>query len=227
MRGDPGAPQRRYLRMASRRVRLGMGGVAAVLALGACGGNRYEYVANDQERTYLRVPSAWETFSLTASDDEGRVESLPSGVKRVWHVGFDSSDDPNTAHIDELAPAELVGDMSTYSLSRGRIEQMSLSQVRTLAFFGIDPVLEDPGAPPKWEVVSFDPITGPDGSQGSRVVMNVPLSDGQTWVTVDGSTLFDPVSGRMHILLLRCEASCYERSRATADEVATSWKVTP
>ncbi len=200
--------------------------VVALALAAACGSNRYDYVTNDAEGTFLKVPSAWETFSLTAADDEGRPESQPSGIERIWHVGFDAADRPDTAHLSEAAPASLVGEISTYSLSVSNTQQMSLSGLRS-AVLGFDPLLQDPGLPPQWELVAAAPITGPAGSQGTRVVVNVPNagSDGE-WITIDVSTLFDPNANRAHVLSLHCEASCYQRYRGTADLVATSWKVT-
>jgi hypothetical protein len=99
--------------------------------------------------------------------------------------------------------------------------------LRQIIFGGIDPVLQDPGTPPNWEVVSYAPVTDVKGVVGSRVVINIPSQDtpGQ-WFTLDGTELLDSANGRAYLLLMRCESQCYLNNRKAADEIATSWKVT-
>jgi hypothetical protein len=114
-----------------------------------------------------------------------------------------------------------------YALSSSDNDQVSQSSLRRIIFGGVDPVLQDPGTPAQWEVVSYAPLAASHGITGSRTVINVPSTeDPNAWVTLDGSELFDPALGRAYLLLVRCESQCYMNDRTSIDEIATSWKVT-
>jgi hypothetical protein len=207
-----------------RRV-IALAAVAAVAA--ACGGSKFQYIQNSRESTYFKLPSAWKLYRLTESDKEGRAPKLPVDTQRVWHVAFDSASQPDENHLGEAMPSALVGDVQIYAMSASDNDQIAQSNLRQLIFGGIDPVLQDPGTPPQWEVVSYSPVNTTKGVVGSRVVINIPSQDtpGQ-WFTLDGTELLDPADGRAYLLLMRCESQCYLNSRKTANEIATSWRVT-
>jgi|SRR5215213_5218410 len=202
---------------------------ALVLAgvLASCGGNEYRFVNNSAEGAFFKVPNSWKVFPLTEQDGEGRVPKLPVDTERIWHMAFDAADDPDQAHLDLDRPTDLVGDVQIYALSSSDNDQVSQSSLRRIMFGGVDPILQDPGTPAEWEVVSYAPIDASDGIIGSRTVINVPSTeDPNAWVTLDGSELFDPTLGRAYLLLMRCESQCYVNERKSIDEIATSWKVT-
>jgi hypothetical protein len=204
--------------------------VAALLLAGlmpACGQNNYQFVNNSTEGAFFKVPTDWKIFRLTEQDKQGRAETLPSETQRVWHVAFDAAAQPDESHLQLDRPTDLVGDVSIYAMSSSVNDRMSQSELRSIIFGGIDPVLQDPGTPAQWEVVSYAPIDATAGIIGSRTVINVPSTeDPGAWVTIDGSELLDPTSGRAYLLLMRCEAQCYLNERKSVDEIATSWKVT-
>jgi hypothetical protein len=196
------------------------------LALGACGSSKFHFVNNSTEGAFFKVPTGWKVFPLTVQDAEGRAEKLPSATERIWHVGFDASKQPDAAHLDLDRPTDLVGDVQIYALSSSDNDQLSQSGLRRIIFGGIDPVLQDPGTPAEWEVVSYTPIDSTNGIVGSRTVINVPSTeDPNAWVTIDGSELLDPTLGRAYLLLMRCESQCYLSERKSIDEIASSWKV--
>ena len=207
-----------------------LGGIALVVALGAlsaCGGSKYHYVDNATEGTYFKVPSAWALFHLTAEDKEGRAAALPTDTQRIWHVAFDAAKPANQSDLDATEPGAVVGDVEIYALSASDNDQASQSALRRIVFGGFDPVLQDPGTPAQWEVVSYAPIVLGNGIVGSRTVINIPsASEPNKWMTVDGSEMFDSTLGRAYLLQMRCESQCYLNSRQSVDEIATSWKVT-
>jgi hypothetical protein len=204
---------------------VGLLAFAAVVA--ACGGSSFQYVQNSSENTYFKLPSDWKLFKLTEPDKEGRPPKLPVDTQRIWHVAFDAADPPDQDHLGEAMPAAMVGDVQIYAMSSSDNDQIAQSNLRQIIFGGIDPVLQDPGTPAKWEVVSYAPITSSKGIVGSRTVINVPSEEEPgKWLTIDGSELLDPSTGRAYLLYMRCESQCYLNSRQSADEIATSWKVT-
>jgi hypothetical protein len=204
---------------------VGLLAFAAVVA--ACGGSSFQYVQNSSENTYFKLPSDWKLFKLTEPDKEGRPPKLPVDTQRIWHVAFDAADPPDQNHLGEAMPAAMVGDVQIYAMSSSDNDQIAQSNLRQIIFGGIDPVLQDPGTPPNWEVVSYAPVSDVKGVVGSRVVINIPSQDSPgKWYTLDGTELLDSASGRAYLLLMRCESQCYLNNRKAADEIATSWRVT-
>jgi hypothetical protein len=214
-------------------VRTRWGAVAAAagtvaLLVSSCGSAKYKFVDNSAEGNYLKVPSRWTLFHLTEQDAEGRPIKLPVDTQRIWHIAFDADPKPDQAHLTQPQPANVVGDVEIYALSSSDNDQVSQSRLRQIVFGGIDPILQDPGTPAKWEVVSYAPIAESNGIVGSRTVINVPSPDKpNTWLTVDGSELFDATKGRAYLLSMRCDSQCYLNTRSSIDQIATSWRVNP
>jgi hypothetical protein len=203
-----------------------LGALALVGLLAGCFSNKYSYVNNSAEGTFFKVPSGWTIYRLTEKEKEGRPEALPSSVETIWHVAFDASADPDQAHLQDVPPVDLVGEVQILALSASANDQVSATVLRQ-NLFGVDPILQDPGLPAKWEVVSYAPIQAANGVVGSRSVINVPVEgEPGKYITLDGSELLDPSTGRAYLLLMRCESQCYLSNQKSADEVATSWKVT-
>ncbi len=207
--------------------------MTAFAIVASCGGSKFIYINNGAEKTFFKVPGAWKLYRLTQTDLEGRLPASSKSSEILWHVAFDQSSAPDASHLDEKSPGAVVGSAEIYGLSNGVSDQMSISRVRTLAMTpfdstktGFDPILQDPGVPAKWEVVSNAMVNSPKGLQGTRVVVNVPADDtGKSWTTVDSITMFDAARGRAYLLTLWCEAACYKQNRGAIDEIATSWKV--
>ena len=212
-------------RWGARSVGVGAGLVVA-LVLTSCGGSKFQFVNNSTEGNFLKVPSKWTLYHLTQQDSEGRPAKAPVDTQRIWHIAFDADPQPQQDHLTVNRPANVVGDVAIHALSSSDNDQVSQSKLRELIFGGVDPVLQSPGTPPQWEVVSYVPITEGNGIVGSRTVINVPSQDQpNAWITVDGSELFDPANGRAYILSMRCDSQCYLNSRQSVDEVANSWRV--
>ena len=214
--------------MLGGRVTAGVVGALSVACiLSACGASKYQFVNNSTEGAYFKVPTSWSVFHLTEQDQEGRAPKLPTATERIWHIGFDADHHPDQAHLDQDRPNSVVGDVQIYALSSADNDTLSQSSLRRIIFGGVDPVLQDPGTPAAWEVVSYTPVDSSNGIIGSRTVINVPSTDDpNAWVTIDGTELIDPTLGRAYMLLMRCESQCYVNQRKSIDEIATSWKVT-
>ena len=122
----------------------------------------------------------------------------------------------------------VAGSAQIFALSAAYREQLSMSEVRSQAFLGVDPLF----APEeligtKVRVVSYAPLHAGAGVSGSRVVANLNLSDDDVpqWVTRDVSLLFDLRNSRVFLLSLGCESECYLQNRTEIDRVASSWTV--
>jgi hypothetical protein len=201
-------------------------GLGVGLLLSSCGANKYTYVDNGRENTYLRVPAAWKVFTV---DGEGsRPTALPDSVETVWHVAFDASDQPSVKHttaIDALPPSSVdkpVGQLQIYKVQGSFNQELSLSSARSTVL-GIDPLGVPDDVKDLVEIVSYTPIAK-DGLQGSRVVYNLH-NEGDPWQTVDATTLFDQSRNRFYVLRIGCTSACFKANQNAISQIATSWKV--
>jgi hypothetical protein len=206
--------------------------VAVVVMAAACGGSDFRYVSNTTENLFFKVPKGWKQFKLTDTDKDGRPQTIPAGIDRIWHYGYDSSDAPSEAHLNEIAPEKPVAQAVVWQLLESSNDRMSLSRARSIAFnMEADPLLQDPGAPAAWELVPIGGVsdvrlTFPKGVTGTRVAINVPTPDDpKVFRTVDATTLLDPSNKRLYILVLSCSSQCYLDNRQVIDTVAESWTV--
>jgi hypothetical protein len=210
---------------------LGLFGAAVVLAA-ACGGSDFRYVSNTTENLFFKVPKGWKQFKLTDTDKDGRPQTIPAGIDRVWHYAYDSSDVPSEAHLSELTPEKPVAQAMVWQLLESSNDRMSLSRARSIAFdMDADPLLQEPGVPAAWELVPIGGasdvrISFPKGVTGTRVAINVPTpADPKVFRTVDATTVLDPTNKRLYMFVLSCSSQCYLDNRQVINTVAESWTV--
>jgi hypothetical protein len=211
--------------------RLGSLLVAAGLVAAACGGSDSKYISNTQENLFFKVPKSWKQYKIAGTDGEGRVAELPSGFDRIWQYAFDADPARNPA-VSIQDAAKPVARAEVWALGTAESDRMSLSRTREIAFnIGIDPLLYDPGAPPKWAVVDMNGkanirLEFPKGVTGTRMAINVPNKDDPTkFHTIDAATLVDPLQKRVYLLIQTCSSQCYLDNRKVIDSVAESWTV--
>jgi hypothetical protein len=201
-------------------------GLAGALVLASCGENKYTYIDNGEENTYIRVPSAWKVFDVNG--DGVRPAALPDSVETIWHVAFDASAKPSVKHttaIDALPPTSVdkpVGQLQIYNVQGSFNQELSLTTARSTVL-GIDPLGVPDDVKDLVEIVSYTPIAR-DGLQGSRVVYNLH-NEGDPWQTVDATTLFDQSRNRFYVLRIGCTSSCFKDNQDAISQIATSWKV--
>ena len=205
---------------------MGVGLVALAALLGACGTDKWTYVDNGAENTYIRVPHEWKVFKIDKEGD--RPSAFPDSVESVWHVAFDASDKPsldNTVALDALPPASVdkpVGQLQIFQVTGSFNQELSLTTARSSAL-GIDPLGVPDEVKDLVEIVNYSPIAH-DGLQGSRVIYNLH-NEGEPWQTVDATTLFDQSRNRFYVLRIGCTSECFNDNQQAINEIATSWKV--
>jgi hypothetical protein len=198
-----------------------------LVGLAGCGGSEYRWVTNGNQGNFFKVPSAWDYDEISTSQNEGRPEAMPGSITPVWHVYFDSAEGTPSPEVEGDLPRDLIGNARIFTLSNYYRENYSVSSVREQLFHGIDPVYPPDDLQGRVELVSYRPIEDVEGLTGSRVVANINMVDegDPRWLTVDGSMLFDPRTGRIFALTMECASACYEENRSAADQIAASWKV--
>jgi hypothetical protein len=96
--------------MASKRRLRGTGAAVcgvAVIALAACGGNRFHYVQNKDDRAFFKVPSAWSILEVKPTKDD--TSKMPTPWTRV----FDAADDPKLDHVVAEVPTPAAPQWTT------------------------------------------------------------------------------------------------------------------
>ena len=201
--------------------------MAGGLFASACGSPSHKYIANGAEDLFFRVPNSWTIYRLSATDTDNRSAPLPSGFDRTWHVVADASATPTPEDAgNEAMPTAPVAVAEVWALNSSHNDQMSQTQMRRVLFGGFDPLLQDPGVPAEWEVVSATPLEFNKQVLGYRVVINQPTPiDPTKFRTISGSSLFDPATGRVYLLKVQCASECYKANVAAIDDVALSWTV--
>ena len=126
----------------------------AALLLAACGQSKYQYVANRSLGSFVRMPSGWEVRDVTATQGDGRVAALPSGIQSVWKLSFASNG--GSEPDDQGLPAEVTGKVEVYKINDYYREQYSISALRS----------SQPGA------MSVDPVYPPDGVGSEKVELS-------------------------------------------------------
>lgn len=213
-------------RRGARRVLGAVSGAAVLALVSSCGANKFSYIDNSAENTYIRVPNEWKVFTVEGGGV--RPEAFPDSVESVWHIAFDASQEPslqNTSAIDALPPSsvdEPVGQLQIFDVTGSFNQELSLTTARSTAL-GIDPLGVPDEIKDLVEIVSYTPLSQ-DGMQGSRVVYNLH-NEGEPWQTVDATTLFDQSRNRFYVLRIGCTSECFRDNQDSISEIATSWKV--
>jgi hypothetical protein len=209
--------------------------VPVMAMLSSCGQAEFIYVANSDEKTYVRIPSDWQQVDETVIDDHFTPSDPESAVGQIrrslrWSVSYDASDDPTPEHmttaatsvdpilyltIRHLPPAEqatvsydYMRDAFTYVTDSGR--QLAANAGYDMSTFEL---LHDEVLP-----------AGEDGLHGVRVIFNFEMRTGVLH-TFDQTAWANADSSILYLLLIRCTAKCYRERVTELDGIATSFTV--
>jgi hypothetical protein len=213
-----------------------------VAALGvlvsACGGSKYTYVANKNEKTYFRVPSGWHQV------DEIGIDQMLSGVQpdsakfqlwksMTWSVAYDAATEPSGSHMTSIMASDSpILYVSIRHVLPSEQDQVSYDALRDSLFAVSAPrrqALEDQAKAagqqlPEFELLKDDLIGPKDGVHGVRSIFNVDVGEG-VLNTFDQTALASADSSTIYLLLIRCTARCYRERVAEINDIATSFTV--
>jgi hypothetical protein len=214
---------RETLEIVSNGRRWGSAVAAAVFVFSACGSSSSRYLANRDEKVYLRVPNSW--HDIDVSDATDPLLQATSDAKVL-------SKSVVTPQEDAVEQKDLSGDspfatMTVYETTGAFNQQLSASLARrAVGLVSFDPMLpgdEDEGLS---EVLDFDPNPTNANLSGSRVVYRVRSDKTSDWVlTVNLSTYFNPSDSRLYALEVVCTPECYEHDAGEIDKIVNSWRI--
>ena len=183
----------------------------AVLAAG-CGRSGYEYVENDDETVFVKIPEDWHIVSeghvdFAITPDGNYPQILPGEDVLAWRAQFDAA--PDTPSLDYVA-----GFVEVQPVDRRMRSQLNLAE-----FFPID--LESVVG--EIEVVRHDLVTVGDIS-GHRIAWRQTTPDGRE-VIGDRLVMTNSLNSVVYTIGLGCTVGCYNANVAEIDEVMRTFTV--
>ena len=183
----------------------------AVLAAG-CGRSGYEYVENDDETVFVKIPEDWHIVSegnvdFAITPDGNYPQILPGEEVLAWRAQFDAA--PDTPSLDYVA-----GFVEVQPVDRRMRSQLNLAE-----FFPIDLS----SAVGEIEVVRHDLVTVGDIS-GHRIAWRQTTADGRE-IIGDRLVMTNSLNSVVYTVGLGCAVVCYNANVAEIDEVMRTFTV--
>jgi hypothetical protein len=194
------------------------------MVLTACGSSSHRYLADREEKVYLRVPSSWHDVKLSDSVKDPLLQATSEAKIISKEVVTPQQGAVEQADLDARTP---IATMTVYQTSGVFNQKLSPSLVRQAAgLVDFDPVLPNTEQQDLADVIDFDPNPTNAKISGSRVVYRVRQDAKSDWaLTVNLSTYFDSSESRLYALEVICTPSCYQQSASVIDKIVSSWRI--
>lgn len=218
------------VRTGRRPVRLVVATIVAGFLSVSCGAPEYTYVSNSDDRTYVRLPVAWQAVDET---ELGAALGLDPGTtpedQGIWMEGYDADTSPSTVHLlGPHAPAPtgllIVQDVppqvrGTYSLDRLR----DLFQPTSAA--GREGLEGNPMAMlTDFGLMADEVLTPGDGIRGVHVVYRYRIGGGPVQV-FDKTAYVNDDASKLYVFVARCSSECYGQRQEEIERVVSSFTV--
>jgi hypothetical protein len=218
--------------------------LAGVLLAGAaCSKPAYTYVANQDDKTYFKVPSGWTSVDpkpvneyfmarLTKSDEDSQ---LVQNIERTsWSVEYDSASQPSGVHLVTQYPTESpviyslvvhpppsAQDAISFDLLRDLFLPVTVS-----ARIAAETNAEQQGGTflQNFELLDDEQLTPVPGVHGVRVIFNYMLNSGVLH-TFDLTALTNDAASTLYVILARCTADCFRQRIVEINDIVTSFTV--
>lgn len=207
--------------------------IASILCLlmtVSCGSPKYTYVANSEERTYVRLPVDWRAVD---ADELAAALGLDTGAalseQGLWLEGYDADLLPSAAHLfgpHAPAPTGLLLVQDVAAPARG---QYSLDRLRDLfqptSETGRRALAQNPGSPlTDFALLADEVLTPGDGIRGVRVVYRYRVGGGPMQV-FDKTAYVNDDASKLYVFVARCSSECYGRHQEEIERAVSSFTV--
>lgn len=198
--------------------------VAALLVLSACGPSGHRFLADRDEKVYLRVPSSWHEVKLDESVQDPLTAATKDAKVLSKSIVSTQKDARTQKDLDGQSP---FATMTVYETTGAFNQQMSASLARRAAgLASFDPLLPSSEQENLAEVLDFDAHPKNADVSGSRVVYRLRNDANSDWLlTVNLSTFFNPSASRLYALEIVCSPSCYDKSSSEINKIVNSWRI--
>lgn len=185
--------------------------MAVALLVGACSRSGYQYVENDDDTVFIKIPENWEVvsegavnFTVTPDDD---IQPIPGEFVLAWKAEFDA------------APSDRRGS-SDYVQGFVEVQPVDRRWQAGLTFATFFPELAgDDGV----EVLRHDLVTIGDVS-GHRVAWKNVTEGGEEFMG-DRLVVANSLNSVVYSVGFGCRPGCYDSHAAEIEEVMSTFTV--
>ena len=184
--------------------------VATAILVAGCGRSGYDYVENDDETVFLKIPEDWQVVSegnvdFAITPDGNYPQILPGEEVLAWRAQFDAAPDLNS--LDYVA-----GFVEVQPVDRRMRSELNLAQ-----FFPVDLSAGEV------DVVRHDLVTAGDIS-GHRIAWRQITPDGLE-IMGDRLVMTNSLNSVVYTVGVGCTIGCYQANAAAIDEVMRTFTV--
>lgn len=210
--------------------------MTALTVMTGCGASDYIYVANSDEKTYVRIPGHWRQVDQTEIDDFFMSENPDSATGQLrkqlqWSTAYDGDTvDPDAEHLISLGVIrEPIVYLSVRHLPEQEQAMVSYDFMRNIFLPVTAAVRSQLGADS--QLVAFENLydevlpSGEDGLHGVRTIFNYETARTGLVHTFDQTVYANADSSIIYLLLVHCTARCYRDRAVEIDDIATSFTV--
>jgi hypothetical protein len=198
---------------------------ALLTVLVACDGPSVRYVKSgdvprSEAHAFVKLPDEWALYEeddLLVAGDDISEEERASLEANQWLVIFDASPDPTPDHLSPFSKFP-TGFALVRALNPLQEADYSVDSLRNEVF-----PLDELEGDDDFELHSEEPLDLPGEMEGFRLTFS--LGQGGRVSKVQQVSALDPTADVIYLLVISCEATCYEKEEHVIDRVVRSWRV--
>ena len=215
--------------------------VSVLAFMAGCGKGAYTYVADQNEKTYFKVPSGWSEVDPGSINEYflGHIfgvapdSQFATDFKRLSSThAYDEDSDPTADHFVSYYPTSQPLAYSMVTPVPVDLQgALSFDLLRNL-FFPVTDRMRQAAAQnnellPGFALLDDEIITRDGGLHGVRVVYNYLFQTQITQAThtFDLTALTNVDASVLYLFIIRCTADCYRKRAVEFNTVATSFTV--
>jgi hypothetical protein len=197
----------------------------AALGMAACQGPDVTYVKSGdvpraEASAFFKLPDKWTLYDQDEIAPVGQEEMSAEERNRLgsdqWLVIFDASPDPAPEHLSPFSEWP-TGFSQVRALSPLEGEY-TLESLRN-EVFPLDQLQDDQD----FTLLSDEALDLPGDMQGFRLSFSFGTDQRASKVQQVG--VLDPAADVIYLLVISCEATCYDKEEKAIDRVVQSWRV--
>lgn len=219
-------------RRSTRRNHAALGGsfaVVAALLLAACSGSGTQYVSNNDDRTYFKVPAGWKLFDereLIDRNEDLSKEQREEILSTSWRTAFDANPSPKLNHLFSTNSSYPTGFALVDQLTPDASDAISDQTLRN-AFLPVDQASEAN----QLTVLAYENLNPGGGFHGIRFRARITSApDSEVYAegpafTFEQISLVDQAREKSYSLIVLCSSKCFEKHTDRIEGVVDSWTV--
>ena len=196
---------------------------AAALVVAGCGAPGYRFASNDADDLALKIPRTW---SLVSSGVPPQQDGTP-GAAGNWFALYDGSTHPDAGHLGAAHTTAPVAWLRTYAITKDQGQGLTDDDLRDLflpvtARARLNAISQGSFSARGFTMLRNETLTSRTAT-GVHVVFTYDLGGGTE--TFDKVVMLDRRLTRVHLLLVQCSKTCYDRQSAVIADSIHSFTV--